>query len=98
MEINFLYVVIFVICIVFIAATLLLAKLKRKLLKYIPLIIALSATVGFYVKAYFFSTSRNFEALGYFIFAMIAGGAAALSLLTAVIIEIVGYVKSQKKQ
>lgn len=96
MENISLYVIVFVIGLVFVGSTLLLSRAKGKILKYIPLFIALAATIGFLIKVYFFSDPATFEALGYFIFALFSAAAAIISLITAAIIAIIEYAKKGK--
>lgn len=59
---------------------------KRALLKYLPAIILFAAGAGFIVKAREFS--QGMEGLGYIILAMIAIGCCILTLITAVVIDI----------
>lgn len=85
---NRLFFIIAVIGLIFALATVLLGiyKKQKKFLKYVPSIIAAAASLGFLIKAYFFS--EGFEALGYFIMMMISAAVFGISIITAMALEI----------
>jgi Na+-translocating ferredoxin:NAD+ oxidoreductase RnfD subunit len=69
------------------AAVLGIYRRKNKFLKYIPAIVSAAIALGFFIKSYFFS--EGFEALGYIILMMVSAAVAGISIITAVVLEIV---------
>lgn len=86
---NALYIFIAVPGLIFAVAAVLLGVYKRqnRVLKYIPAIIAAVVSLGFLIKTYFFS--EGFEALGYLIMMMISAAVFGISVITAVVLEII---------
>jgi hypothetical protein len=68
---------------------------NRLIVKYIPTIISALTGVGFYIKARFFS-SGGFEDLGYIVLTVIAGIVFIVSLITAIIIELINRNKKSR--
>jgi len=60
----------------------------RAIIKYIPAMILALCAVGFLIKAKFFSTGTGFDDLGYIVLMLIAGIVFFISLLTAIIMEL----------
>ena len=83
------YLVVIGIVLVFVAATILLGRkqIRKAFLKYIPAIIAGAATLAAIIKTAWFS--EGFEGLGYAIMAMIAAIIFLVSIVTAIVVEIV---------
>ncbi len=79
--------VIAVISIIFILAAIFLGRLKKRWPKYIPAIFAAVAAIASFVKAKWFS--EGFEALGYFVFMLIALIIFITALIAASAIEII---------
>lgn len=93
---NNFVLVIAVISAIFVIATILLGRLKKRWPKYMPAVLAAAAAVASMIKAYRFS--EGFGALGYFIMMLLALIVFTAALITAVIIEIIGIRKSLRKQ
>jgi hypothetical protein len=75
----------------------LLARFFRNLviIKYIPSLVALLTGIGFYIKSSFYST--GFEDLVYVILALVAGIVFIVSLITAIIMDIIQRKKTRNK-
>jgi hypothetical protein len=86
---NRLFVIIAVVGLIFASATVLLGVYKRqnKILKYLPAIIAAVVSLGFLIKTFMFS--EGFEALGYLIMMMISAAVFGISIITALVLEII---------
>lgn len=89
MNVNLFYLVVGSIAFILALITLLLGiyKDKNKIVKYVPSALTGLFTAGFFIKANYFS--KGFETLGYIVFTLISGIVFIVTLLTAVIIEIV---------
>jgi hypothetical protein len=94
-QIRFLLLIL-LIGIVFSAIVLIVAKFakNRWLLKYIPVFTLLAVGVACFIKARWFS--EGMEGLGYIILAIIAFGGCTVSLLTALIVDIVRRYKRKR--
>lgn len=88
------YLLIAIPSIIFVAITYFLGRFCRHLaiIKYIPSIVALLIGIGFYIKARFYAT--GFEDLAFIILALVAGIVFVLSLITAIIMDIIQKKKS----
>lgn len=91
------YAVIILISLVFAAATILLGgkRIHKRILKYIPSIIAAAATLALIIKTVSFS--EGFEGLGYLILAMIAAVIFLVSIITAIIMEIINRKRNKQR-
>jgi hypothetical protein len=89
MEQYLFYIVIVLIAVAFAAATILLGRkqIRRAFLKYIPAMIAFAATLALIVKTAWFS--EGMEGLGYAILAMITAVVFLVSIITALVVEII---------
>lgn len=94
MQMSLFYLVVFVLGIIHSGVTIFLGVYvkKNRAVKYIPSASALVVSIIFLVTAYFFS--EGFDALGYFIFAMVAGVLFLFSFIPAMIIEHINSRKS----
>jgi ABC-type phosphate transport system permease subunit len=83
------YIIIALISLAFAAVTILLGrkKVKRAILKYIPAMTAFAATLALIIKTAWFS--EGFEGLGYAILAMITAILFLVSIITAIVVEII---------
>ena len=71
---------------IFAVAVFFLGRLRKRWAKYMPAVLAAAVIIACMVKAYNFS--EGFEALGYFILMIIALIVFTVSIVTALIIEI----------
>jgi hypothetical protein len=65
------------------------------IVKYIPAMISVLAGLGFYIKSRFFSSGTGFEDLGYIVFTLIAGILFFISLITAIVMDLINRNKGQ---
>lgn len=88
MEQFMLYFVMISICLIFMGVTILLGrkKVRRAFLKYIPSLLAALVTIAMFIPAI---NEEGFAALGYAIMTVLAGIVFLVSIVTAVIVEIV---------
>lgn len=84
-------------CLISIILTYLLGRFFKKpaIVKYIPAIVSLLIAIGFYIKARYYSS--GFEDLAYIILGFIAAIVFIVSLVTAVIMDIVTRTKNKSK-
>jgi hypothetical protein len=89
MERFLFFTVILLIALAFAAATVLLGgkRVRKGIYKYIPSIVAGAAAIALVIKTAWFS--EGFEGLGYLIMAMIAAVIFFVSIITAILMEIV---------
>lgn len=83
------YFIIALIALIFAVATIFFGRKQKKrvFLKYIPSIIAAVATLAFIIKTVRFS--EGFEGLGYMILSMISAAVFLVSIITAIVVEII---------
>ena len=84
-----LFIIIGIISLIFIIIVLVLSKYfkRKRTVKYIPAIIAIFLTLAFFIKSRYFST--GFEDLAYIVLAVISIIEFIVSLLTAIIIDLI---------
>lgn len=83
---NSIFIFIIIAGLIFVAATIILGKLQKRLLKYIPAVLAAVAAIVFSIKAYFYS--EGFEALGYFVMMLISAAVFIASIIASIVMEV----------
>lgn len=88
MKLDPFFIIISIVGLVFAVITCLLGiYVRKRIVKYIPTGVAGIASSACFIKAFYFS--KGFEGLGYIVYAMILAAAFAVSIVSAVVIEVV---------